>query len=93
MDSVLYGIFQVKMVAKNILLGSPWTCFVHVGVKTIITVGSVTVLLLNSIEIGILVVIFLIEIFVLISFQVFSILFQLFSNYLVHVMNLHTLFQ
>ena len=48
-----------------------------------ITVGSVMVVLINSIEWGTVVVILLIEIIVLIPFQVFLLLFQLFSKYFV----------
>ena len=56
----------------------------EVVIKTLlVAVGSVVVLLLNAIEWGAAVVIFSIEIIVLIHFQVFLMLFQLFSKYFV----------
>ena len=52
--------------------------------KTLLTpVGFAMVLMLNAIEWGIVVVIYLIEIIVLIPFQVFLILFLLLSKYFV----------
>ena len=56
----------------------------EVVIKTLlVAVGSVVVLLLNANEWGAAVVIFSIEIIVLIHFQVFLMLFQLFSKYFV----------
>ena len=49
----------------------------------LIAVGSVMVLLLNSVEWGTVAVIFLIKIIVLIPFQVSLMIFQLFSKYFV----------
>ena len=56
---------------------------VRVEKKVSVSVGSVMVFLLNSTEWGTVTVIFLIEIIVLIPFQVFLMLFQLFSKYFV----------